>query len=733
MWTVWASPTAAWAAMADDVATVDSAPAVADEVTTRGGVAAGPAVDLSAGAAVVPAVADEVATRGGVAAGPAVDLSAGAAVVPAVADEVATRGGVADGLVALGGESGGPDAAGGAADGVDSAAGGAEQWYAGPPEDPDRFELLGCGIRGGEGTVWQARYQGQLSAPLTRALKQLRPPPGAGPGWPAPADLRRWEDQRALLQELRIEHLVAVYDVFLGPLPHPAGRAGTAGDLVPYVEMEWVFGDTLADRVGGAAATARTLPERLGWIEDLAVALRTMHSAVRAAGNPVLHRDVKPANAIVHPDRGLVLVDVSTIRPLADGHDPDGRHTPPYTAPEVLADPHAPRQPASEVYALGALAAYCLTGIAPPAGLDQPAARDDLRRRLRVAARRAGIRRPDRHVDHLLAALDPDPERRPTDVVGWAHDLARTGEARTGSRSRWLAAALVVTVAGTAATVVLTRPDAPTVTAGPTRIEAATGGLPTPGSSAPDLPTDGLPTAGPLSRAASARTAPPNGAGISGSLSGAAGTGGAEAAAGGLPGGASPRGGAAGTAAGGTGASPGGTSGAAASGGGTSGGGTSGGGTSGAAASGGGASGAAAVTPTASISSPGNQAAVPRCSYLTGADHLPAGNTLLLAVVNLDNDDPNEYLQPIFDWETAPARTTWRGAQYFGAENDSIGQHYRVELRVTTIAEMQRRRAALGNSASWSEPRSAPFGRRLATVTVHRVAGNGAAYPCHDS
>ena len=44
-----------------------------------------------------------------------------------------------------------------------------------------------------------------------------------------------------------------------------------------------------------------------------------------------LHRDAKPTNCIVTGYRGLVLIDVSTVRPLADGFDLAGLHTRAYT------------------------------------------------------------------------------------------------------------------------------------------------------------------------------------------------------------------------------------------------------------------------------------------------------------------------------------------------------------------------------------------------------------------
>ncbi|MBO3753022.1 hypothetical protein J5X84_43855 [Streptosporangiaceae bacterium NEAU-GS5] len=49
-------------------------------------------------------------------------------------------------------------------------------WYVGPADDPDRYELLGEGIGGGEGITWRARYHGSLDSPLPLAVKVQHPP-----------------------------------------------------------------------------------------------------------------------------------------------------------------------------------------------------------------------------------------------------------------------------------------------------------------------------------------------------------------------------------------------------------------------------------------------------------------------------------------------------------------------------------------------------------------------------
>lgn len=345
--------------------------------------------------------------------------------------------------------------------------------FAGPNDDPDRFELLGRGLRGGEGIVWRARYRGHLANPVTYAIKQLEPPPQAGPGWPTPADERRWQDVRHLLQTVDDDHLVHVHDVFLGPAPHLLGSSRPARDgrqfAKPYLVMEWIDGPTLSTRIRDGDAS---LDERLGYVADIAGALQALQSATRTSGNPLLHRDVKPANCIVHSDRGAVLVDLGTVRATTDGHDPLGWHTPLYAAPEVLADPRAPRDPASDRYALGAVAYFCLTGTDPPAA-GETGADTAVRQQLENALRRLRAYAPRTLAAHLQRMLAASPAARPGNAVEWATAArALSAPPAKGKRRRRIVAgiATAIAVATTGVAYQVLRPDA----AAPPRVDRFT-------------------------------------------------------------------------------------------------------------------------------------------------------------------------------------------------------------------------------------------------------------------
>ncbi|MEU4560183.1 protein kinase [Actinoplanes sp. NPDC023936] len=468
--------------------------------------------------------------------------------------------------------------------------------FVGPADDPDRYELMGAGISGGEGTTWRARYHGRLHSPLPLAVKQLRPPPGAAPGWPSEEERRRWQDQAALLRHVRSEHVVALYEVFAGPPPHSAGKDTSDDQQAAYLVMEWVEGLTLSQLCRDKPVGRESVGDRTRWVAQAAAALHDLASATRSAGNPSLHRDIKPSNCIVNDSRGVVLIDVSTLRLVDDGFDAAGFHTPQYTAPEAREAPHRPRTVATEVYALGALAAFCLTGKDPAPG-------GDLRTELTTVARQAEVTDPDALAGHVLAALETDPRRRPADPDEWSRRLCDLGRVP----SRWpiyLTAALsMVLLAGLF--IAVEQPWRP-------------GARP---SAAP-------PSSAPL---------------VTGRTSG-------------------------------------------------------------------------------TITTPVGGGSVKQCAYFTGTASVPPGYTLVLAMRNLVNGDPERYAEVVFGWDDPARLSDWRGAQYFGNDDETVGQRYRVELVAVTVDAARAWRDS--DDATGNDMVAA--GTVLDQVDVRRVAGSEA-------
>lgn len=165
----------------------------------------------------------------------------------------------------------------------------------------------------------------------------------------------------------RFEHLPRIVD---------CRRVGDELNVV----MEYIEGETLGalvDRLGATPDYAREL------YPALCDAVGELHAGFAMAGEtsaPVIHRDLKPSNIIVTganytPDDGLtfsslVIIDLGIARVWRDGADADTVKfgTRPYAPPEQYG--FGQTSVRSDVYALGALLFFCLTGVDPKPGLD---------------------------------------------------------------------------------------------------------------------------------------------------------------------------------------------------------------------------------------------------------------------------------------------------------------------------------------------------------------------------
>lgn len=167
------------------------------------------------------------------------------------------------------------------------------------------------------------------------------------------------------------------------------------------VAMEMIRGESVADIVGQRG------PVRVDEAAMLGRAVCRALAALHAAG--FLHRDVKAQNVVREAAGRYVLMDIGEGR--ATNRIPAGVlvGTPAYLAPEVLEG--QPATPRADLYSLGVLLYYSVTGHFPVVG--EPL--DVLR-----AAHRGGRRRladtparlPGPFVDAVDRALAPDPGSR---------------------------------------------------------------------------------------------------------------------------------------------------------------------------------------------------------------------------------------------------------------------------------------------------------------------------------
>ncbi|MGC9544279.1 protein kinase domain-containing protein [Streptomyces sp. UG1] len=127
----------------------------------------------------------------------------------------------------------------------------------------------------------------------------------------------------------------------------------------PWMATQYVAGHSLAGRIrdGGPLRGAELQRLALGLVE----ALRDIHRA------GVVHRDLKPANVLMAED-GPRVIDFGISRAVESGHTltETGQMigTPPFMSPEQLTDPRAVG-PTSDVFSLGALLGFAVTGRGP--------------------------------------------------------------------------------------------------------------------------------------------------------------------------------------------------------------------------------------------------------------------------------------------------------------------------------------------------------------------------------
>ena len=193
--------------------------------------------------------------------------------------------------------------------------------------------LLG---RGGMAEVYEAMDE-RLARPV--AVKVLIPEFAAQPGM-----RDRFEAEARSAARLAHPSVVAVFD---------SGE----DDGTPFIVMERLPGETLADRMGAG-------PLEVEWLRGMARDVLGALGAAHAAG--MVHRDVKPANILIAADGRAKVADFGIAKALEEApSDLTGANqllgTPAYLAPERL-DGHSATS-RSDLYAFGVVLYEALAGV----------------------------------------------------------------------------------------------------------------------------------------------------------------------------------------------------------------------------------------------------------------------------------------------------------------------------------------------------------------------------------
>src|SRR5690349_12593843 len=159
------------------------------------------------------------------------------------------------------------------------------------------YEIVALLGSGGMGEVYRAR-----DARLGRdvAIKVV-----AGVATADAERLRRFEQEARAAAALSHPNILAVHDV--GTAPDPAG-----GAQVPFVVAELLEGETLRERLHGAALPVRKAIE---------AAIQIAHGLAAAHEKGIVHRDLKPENVFITEDGRVKILDFGLAK-LSDREPP---------------------------------------------------------------------------------------------------------------------------------------------------------------------------------------------------------------------------------------------------------------------------------------------------------------------------------------------------------------------------------------------------------------------------
>ncbi|HEV2705057.1 MAG TPA: serine/threonine-protein kinase [Pyrinomonadaceae bacterium] len=207
-----------------------------------------------------------------------------------------------------------------------------------------RFRIE-CEIgKGGMGTVYRASHLG-LERPV--AIKVLKQEVASDP-----EVAERFMREARTMARLRHQRAAMIFD------------AGRLTDGRPFIVMEYVEGETLADTLAREGTLA---PERAVRIaSEICDVLDAAHSL------GIVHRDLKPSN-IMLTERGICVLDFGIAKVLASASDATKTHattesgliigTPRYMSPEQCLGQKV--GPASDLYSVGVLVYEMLAGHPP--------------------------------------------------------------------------------------------------------------------------------------------------------------------------------------------------------------------------------------------------------------------------------------------------------------------------------------------------------------------------------
>jgi len=205
----------------------------------------------------------------------------------------------------------------------------------------NRYKIVSLVKAGGMGAIYKA-----LDSKLDRAwaVKELLPPYGTPE---QQAEATKWFKREAkLLARLDHPNLPSVSDYFTSN-----GRY--------YLVMTFVEGGDLEAILDREGKKGLPVEKVLHWSREVLYVLDYLHNL----NPPIVYRDIKPANIMLHNDGRVMLIDFGIARSIhSDQSKKTAIGTSGYAPPEQCRGKAEPR---SDLYALGATMHHLLTGVEP--------------------------------------------------------------------------------------------------------------------------------------------------------------------------------------------------------------------------------------------------------------------------------------------------------------------------------------------------------------------------------
>jgi eukaryotic-like serine/threonine-protein kinase len=275
-----------------------------------------------------------------------------------------------------------------------------------PSERPGRVSpiipgyQLECELgRGGMGVVYKAR---QVTLNRTVALKMILAGDHASPEAGV-----RFLAEAQVAAKLQHPGVVQVFHI-------------AVHDRHPYIEMEYVPGGSLADRLDGIPRPPR---QAARLIEGLARAIGEAHRL------GIVHRDLKPGNILMTPDGDGKIADFGLAKLLNANSGLTATESilgsPSYMAPEQAEGKTREAGPAADVYALGAILYEQLIGRPPFRGATLIETLQQVKTAEPVPPSRLVPGLPPDVETIALKCLQKDPKKRYPSGEALAEDLRR--------------------------------------------------------------------------------------------------------------------------------------------------------------------------------------------------------------------------------------------------------------------------------------------------------------------